>query len=403
MLKSGGSGRLDGYWFMHMNDQKPYDIAIVGGGLAGLALSIQSAKAGYKTILFEKEEYPFHRVCGEYVSLESWNFLEDLGVPLSDLNLPIIKKLVVSAPNGKTLTHNLPLGGFGISRHKLDSMLAVIAQKNGVYLLDATKVQELSFENDMFTLHCSPSDKAADSFTVKSGIVCGSFGKRSNLDIKWKRDFVKKRPNKLNNYIGVKYHIQYDYPEDTIALHNFRNGYCGISKIEDNRYCLCYLTTAAELEKAGNSIRQMESGFLYRNPHLEKIFTHSKFLLSEPVVISQVSFDKKSLVENHVLMVGDAAGMITPLCGNGMSMALHGSKIYFQWLQKYFKQQITRSEMENGYMQEWNRHFHTRLQTGRVVQSLFGKELMTNIFINAIKPFPGFISYLIRKTHGQPF
>jgi len=380
-----------------------YDIAIIGGGLSGLSLAIQSARAGYKTILFEKEEYPFHRVCGEYVSLESWNFLEDLGVPLSDLNLPIIKKLVVSAPNGKTLTHNLPLGGFGISRHKLDSMLAVIAQKNGVYLLDATKVQELSFENDMFTLHCSPSDKAADSFTVKSGIVCGSFGKRSNLDIKWKRDFVKKRPNKLNNYIGVKYHIQYDYPEDTIALHNFRNGYCGISKIEDNRYCLCYLTTAAELEKAGNSIRQMESGFLYRNPHLEKIFTHSKFLLSEPVVISQVSFDKKSLVENHVLMVGDAAGMITPLCGNGMSMALHGSKIYFQWLQKYFKQQITRSEMENGYMQEWNRHFHTRLQTGRVVQSLFGKELMTNIFINAIKPFPGFISYLIRKTHGQPF
>jgi len=380
-----------------------YDIAIIGGGLSGLSLAIQSARAGYKTILFEKEEYPFHRVCGEYISLESWNFLEDLGVPLSDLNLPIIKKLIVSAPNGKTLMHNLPLGGFGISRHKLDNMLAVIAQKNGVYLLDATKVQELSFEDDMFTLHCSPTDKAADTFTVKSGIVCGSFGKRSNLDIKWKRDFVKQRPNKLNNYIGVKYHIQYDYPEDTIALHNFRNGYCGISKIEDNRYCLCYLTTAAELEKAGNSIRQMESGFLYRNPHLEKIFTHSKFLLSEPVVISQVSFDKKSLVENHVLMVGDAAGMITPLCGNGMSMALHGSKIYFQWLQKYFDKQITRSDMENGYMQEWHRHFHTRLQTGRMVQSLFGKELMTNVFINAIKPFPGFISYLIRKTHGQPF
>ena len=390
-------------FFNSLESSTTYDIAIIGGGLAGLALAIQSARAGYKTILFEKEEYPFHRVCGEYISLESWNFLEDLGVPLSDLNLPIIKKLIVTAPNGKTLKHDLPLGGFGISRFKLDSMLAIIAQKNGVDVLDSTKVQDLSFENETFILHCSPSEKAAAIFTVNSRLVCGSFGKRSNLDIKWKRDFVKKRPNKLNNYIGVKYHIQSDFPEDSIALHNFRNGYCGISKIEDNRYCLCYLTTAGELEKAGNSIRQMESDFLYRNPHLEKIFTHSKFLLNEPVIISQVSFDRKSLVENHVLMVGDAAGMITPLCGNGMSMALHGSKIYFQWLQKFFDRKISRSDMEIGYMREWHTHFHARLQTGRIVQGLFGKELMTNVFINSIRPFPKFISFLIRKTHGQPF
>src|SRR5215471_5857645 len=107
-------------------DLRVYDVAVIGGGLGGLALSIQSAKAGYKTILFEKERYPFHKVCGEYVSLESWNFLEDLGVPLSQMNLPIINRLLVTAPNGKELEKDLPLGGFGISRYKLDSMLAQI-------------------------------------------------------------------------------------------------------------------------------------------------------------------------------------------------------------------------------------------------------------------------------------
>ena len=77
-----------------------YDVAVIGGGLGGLALGIQCARAGYKTIVFEKEEYPFHRVCGEYISLESWNFLEELGMPLSDMNLPVIKRLLVSSPNG---------------------------------------------------------------------------------------------------------------------------------------------------------------------------------------------------------------------------------------------------------------------------------------------------------------
>ena len=64
-----------------------YDVAIVGGGLAGLTLSIQCADAGYKTILFEKEQYPFHKVCGEYISYESWDFLQDLGVDLDAMNV----------------------------------------------------------------------------------------------------------------------------------------------------------------------------------------------------------------------------------------------------------------------------------------------------------------------------
>ena len=45
------------------NHQKKYDVAIIGGGLAGLALSIQLAKKNYSVILFEKEKYPFQVIC----------------------------------------------------------------------------------------------------------------------------------------------------------------------------------------------------------------------------------------------------------------------------------------------------------------------------------------------------
>src|SRR5258706_15075940 len=117
-----------------MNENKLYDIAIVGGGLAGLALSIQCANAGFKTILFEKETYPFHKVCGEYISLESWNFLEELGLPLSDWGLPVIRRVLISAPNGESVEQELPLGGFGISRYKIDAALAGIARASGVVL-----------------------------------------------------------------------------------------------------------------------------------------------------------------------------------------------------------------------------------------------------------------------------
>src|SRR5258707_15464115 len=121
---------------LSLQQEEEYDVAIIGGRLAGLSLSIQLARMGHKTIVLEKEKYPFHKVCGEYISLESWNFLEENGIPLSDWNLPLIKRLIVSAPNGNFIEHDLPLGGFGISRHKLDAALAEVAKLSGVQLME---------------------------------------------------------------------------------------------------------------------------------------------------------------------------------------------------------------------------------------------------------------------------
>jgi len=380
--------------------KEAYDVAIIGGGLAGLALSIQSAKAGYKTILFEKEKYPFHKVCGEYVSLESWNFLEEIGMPLSQMDLPVIRNLLVTAPDGKELEQSLPLGGFGISRYLLDSMLALIAMENGVRVMEETKVNDVSFENELFNIQPT---SGGNLFTIQSKVIAGTFGKRSNLDIKWKRKFILQKQNKLNNYIAVKYHIKTDWPSDLIALHNFKNGYCGISQIEDGKYCLCYLTTAKNLEQCHHSIPEMEKEILCKNPHLEKIFNHSGKLYASPVTISQISFVKKTQIHDHILLIGDAAGMITPLCGNGMSMALHGSKIAFEQIDLFLKNKIPRWQMEQDYTNHWRKEFGNRLKAGRIIQRFFGNTFLSDVLVSSLKPFPGLTNKLISLTHGQPF
>lgn len=373
-----------------------YDIAIIGGGLAGLALSIQCVRAGYRTILFEKEKYPFHKVCGEYISLESWNFLEELGVPLSDMQLPAITRLQISAPNGKIIESNLPLGGFGISRYTLDLMLANIARKEGVVVMEETRVLNVVYRNNGFVVFSSCGE-------TEVKVAAGTFGKRSNLDAKWKRPFTQVKPNKLNHYVGIKYHIRINFPEDLIALHNFENGYCGISRVDGDRYCLCYLTTAANLRKCHSDIAAMEKRILQKNPLLEKIFTEAQFLYEEPLTVSRISFNNKNQVENHVLLIGDAAGMITPLCGNGMSMALHGSKLAFEEIGQFLKGRISRYEMEMQYTQQWEKYFSRRLQAGRLIQRFFGNISLSNFLLTSLKPFPKIITWLIRQTHGKPF
>lgn len=379
-----------------MPDAVPYDLAVVGGGLAGLSLAIQAADAGYRTILFEKERYPFHKVCGEYISMESYAFLQQLGVPLEQWQPPLIHQLQVSDVKGKQYAFDLKQGGFGISRFLLDSTLYQLALQKGVTVHTSDKVTNIDFRDDLFTIHSSRT-------TVRARLTAGSFGKRSNLDVQWQRPFIRQRPGKLNHYIAVKYHIRYPQPADTISLHNFHNGYCGISRIENDTCCLCYLTTAGNLAAAGHSIAAMEKQVLFRNPRLKEIFTNAIFVYQQPLVISQVSFDIKEQVFNHALLMGDAAGLITPLCGNGMSMALHASKIAFEAALPFWEACCSREEMGNEYTLRWQQQFSKRLAVGRNIQQLFGSNFTTSLFLAAmglLKPLAG---RLIRATHGQPF
>ena len=373
-----------------------YDAAIIGGGLAGLALSIQLSKLGYSVVLFEKEKYPFHKVCGEYISRESWDFLERLGIDLKSLDVSTISHLQISSVNGKILEQKLPLGGFGISRFRLDHELSKIARDAGVIIEEETKVTDVVFDQLNFIINAGHN-------VYKVKLAFGSFGKRSNLDIKWRRGFVTAQKNKLNNYIGVKYHIRSGFPSNTIALHSFPGGYCGIVKIEADKYNLCYLTTAGNLIACGNNIKEMERTILAKNPHLKKIWEESVFLDDTQSTISQISFDKKSQVEEHMLMIGDAAGMITPLCGNGMSMALHGSKLACEEAVHFLHGQITRDEMENNYTMQWQHHFAGRLKSGRMIQRLFGNNPATNLIIGLARVFPSISRFVIKQTHGKPF
>lgn len=379
-----------------MNTESDHDVAIVGGGLAGLSTAIQLVKSGHSIILFEKEKYPFHRVCGEYISMESWDHLNKLGVDLKHYEPPIIRHLHISNTNGRSIREKLPLGGFGMSRFFLDNKLADVARASGVTILENTRVNDIDFDDSGFSAHCA--DKI-----YKAKIICGSFGKRSNLDIKWKRPFTLSPKNKLNNYIGVKYHVKTNFQDDTIALHFFKNGYCGISKIEEDKFNLCYMTTADNLQQSGGDIGQMEQTILSENPFLKEIFQTSKKWEQEPVTISQISFDKKKPVENHILMTGDSAGMITPLCGNGMSMAFHSSKLAAENIHFFLSNKISREKMEEQYAQQWQKQFSGRLSAGRRIQRLTTDPFLMNLLLRTGSAFPPLVKWIIRQTHGDPF
>ncbi|MEP2670820.1 MAG: NAD(P)/FAD-dependent oxidoreductase [Cyclobacteriaceae bacterium] len=367
-------------------------VTIIGGGLSGLLTSIQLARENIPVQLFEKKIYPFHRVCGEYISNETIPFLKSLDLYPGEFQPSTINRFQLTSVNGKSAIMPLDLGGFGISRYTFDHWLCQKAIQEGVELHQGTEVDKIDFQEDQFIV--SSHQK---SFTA--GLVVGSFGKRSRLDVNMGRKFIKKR----SPYVGVKYHIKIDHADGLIALHNFKDGYCGISHIENGISNLCYLSHRRNLKRAG-SINAMEEQILFKNPFLKNIFNTAEFIFSQPETINEISFETKGPVDNHVLMAGDAAGMITPLCGNGMAMAIHSSKILSRQIVRFCKEEsCSREQLETAYAKEWQQQFATRLRIGRQLQNLFGSTFASNMAVGLARNFKPLAVYLISKSHGKPF
>jgi len=371
--------------------KKIYDVIIVGGGLAGLINAILLSKADLSVLVIEKKKYPFHRVCGEYISNEVLPFLNSIDINPFDLGAQKISNFFLSSPSGKQkIEIPLDLGGFGISRYAFDEYLYNKALKSGAEFIIGKKVEDIRYEDENFKVFTN------DEGFIESKLVIGAFGKRSHLDKNFNRAFIQSS----SPYIGVKYHIKTDFPKDLIALHNFKDGYCGISGIEDEKYNMCYLTTRKNLKKYG-TIDEMEENIVFKNPFLRAIKSNSEFLFNKPEVINEISFARKSTIENHILMSGDTAGLITPLCGNGMAMAIHSAKILSENIKKYYSQNLSRQQLEENYSAQWKINFNKRLWAGRNIQKLFGNTFLSEIAIGGLKHSAAAVNGLVSLTHGD--
>lgn len=368
-------------------------IVVAGGGLAGLITALHLAREGIFCTVVEKKKYPFHRVCGEYISQEVVPYLKRLDIYPDSLRPVRINRFQLSSVRGEVAEIVLNPGGFGVSRYALDHYWYECALQAGVHFLLDTEINEIREQNKVFSVDTS-------SGVIEADIVIAAHGKRSRIDKYLKRDFF----NRSSPYVGVKYHARLDaHPEDLISLHNFTGGYCGVSRVEGGQINICYLTHRDNVRTHGN-LRHMEEAVLFRNPLIRELFRNAQFLFENPETINEISFETKGPVENHIFFCGDAAGMITPLCGNGMAMAIHSAKLLAERVARFCNDdRFTREMLERDYAKAWRSQFGTRLWSGRVIQNLFGGDTSSNLAVAMARHVKPVARFLVGLTHGKPF
>jgi flavin-dependent dehydrogenase len=365
------------------------DVAVLGGGLAGLSAAIILQRYGFQTILIEKKKYPFHKVCGEYLSLESGMLLSWLGISHENPDLPLLDRIKITEPRGAFFEGSLPLGGIGISRYFLDLELKKILEKEGGIVWEGTTATGITKTAEGFEIHTSqPLHPFAE---VR--LAFGAFGRN-------KPRFLHQEERKGKGFIGVKRHVRADIPDNRIELHHFPGGYCGISAVENGAYCLCYLLQEAIAAKHKGNLEEVERQYLFQNPFLARYFSEFE-TLTPRFSTSGVMFRDRPLSREGLLFLGDSAGMIPPLAGNGMSMALHAAVLAAMHAMPFLRGRTGAEQMLKDYEKSWKTNFSLRLKVAKGLQRIMENPRFTRLTLQSFRQFPGLFSASARLTHGR--
>ena len=373
-----------------------YDALVIGGGLAGCSTATQLARRGHSVLLAEQSTYPRHKLCGEFLSPEAQSSFRQLEVldAVRDAGASTMTRTLLTAPNGTATEHALPDSALGLSRHHLDQLLFQHACTTGVDGRPGTRVTGVDGSlNEGFAV-------TVGGETVEARLVFGAYGRRGHLDRTLDRPFLKQR----TPYVGFKAHYAGPSAADvsnTIELHSAPGGYCGLSPVEDDRINVCWIGHTDALTDAGGTPGAMLEDSLRRNPVLDERLRGLHRVSDQFRAVSQVPLMPKSRFAGGVCMIGDAAGMIAPLCGDGMAMALRTADLVTPFASEYLDGRRSPSSFRSAYETTWTNTFGRRMRLGRWIHAAAFRPGAARFLVQSCRFLPPLARWLIRTTRGR--
>jgi len=400
------------------------DALIIGGGPAGASAAITLAQAGWETVLVEAKAYPREMLCGEFLSPECRVLLAGLGVGTGHDSSPGAAAAApataqaASSLRGAVPIHTvrfhadagravweaaLPGPALGVSRSELDACLAERARAAGVDLWEGCQVSEVSGRlGRVFESEIKGTRKTSAGQTcIRARVVVGAYGKRSALDHALGRSFIRK----AQPFVALKAHFRGPPLDGRIEMHAFPGGYCGVSEIEGDQRNVCLLVrqpvfqrySQGEGEPAQNFITWMRT----QTPTLDEWLKQAEPVYPRWLAIAQVPFTAKESIAGDILMAGDAAGLIAPLAGDGIAMALESGQMAGQHLMAFLSGERDAESLRRTYSRAWQRKFSLRMGLGRQLQPLLLDPAAAKSALRLLAAFPPLGSLLIRWTRGN--
>ena len=371
------------------------DVAVVGGGPAGSTLAALLAGRGFSVAIIDRDVFPRDKLCGEFLSYDALPVVDALGV-LAQIDAHGAPRIEMCRIVGARRTYEFafPHAARGVSRLLLDDLLLRAAVSRGAEALDGWTATQIA--NDLVTI-----ERDGVTRTLRPRVIAGAWGRWGRFDQQLGRAFVRDRSHR--NF-GFKRHYRVAgrglRVADVIELYSFRRGYLGVSAVEGGITNICGLVHASRLTGHKGRWESFVDEIRGEEPVLERLYAQFEpaqegFLSSEPVI-----FRGRSAVEGGIFMIGDASGIIDPLTGNGMAMAIQSALLAAMHVARLLGGEA-RTRVEDAYRSAHRAMFAHRIAWARRSAWMLSRPWL----VNALMPTPlrhtHFGSFLLRRTRAS--
>lgn len=359
------------------------EIAVLGGGPAGAATACALAARGQEVLLLERAAGPRHKVCGEFLSIETLASLTHLGIDPKALGASPVDRLAVSTPSG-CCDAALPFRALSLSRFRLDQAILDRAAMLGAAVRQSVPVRIVEPLNTGWQLRCGGGE------TIRCRILVLATGKRALRGMVDGRD---------GSRVGLKMHLRLTAKAaQTLAgrveLFLFRCGYAGLELVEDGVANLCLLLPAGVAADIGPGWTALCDFLTTTAPDLARRLDGAAALWERPraVVCPAGGHLRRELPgpENPLYPVGDRLAHVPPFTGDGLAIALHSAAAAAE--------HICRNGSPAAYLAEMRRRIAPALCVAGAVSRLAASRVGSLMLISLGRRAPGLLQTIARRT-----
>lgn len=387
-----------------LDPSRPFDVAIAGAGLAGASLALRLAGAGARVALLDPGVFPRDKLCGEFLSPESWGVLERLGLDGAVVRTGYhpIRTVRLSTPRGRILEADVvgPDGrpGIGLSRSVLDDLLVRRARAAGAEVLEGTRVGG-PVVRDGRVVGLTARGGHGGPFEVRATVVVAADGRHSGLVRRTGTTRVcsRFRPR----HFGLKRHLWVadttaSEPLGTVGLHLVPGGYGGTCRVEGSQTNFCALLPESALHRHRGDLDRLAAVWLGRNPVLARLWEAST-PAGDWKTVSGVRVEVSTPRLAGIVYAGDCRGTVDPLGGQGMTMALLGAELLVPFVKEALAGGGAEPLLQRRYEAAWHGRFDRRIRLCR----LFHHVLVNPSWIDLASVFPAMATRVLAAGYGR--
>lgn len=312
-------------------------IAIVGAGPAGTSLAIRLAQQDLEITLVERETFPRHKLCGEFISPECLSHFEELGVLEEMLAAggTRIDETRFYAPGGRSFS--VSSGAFhghgfalGLSRAEMDNRLLQRAKSVGVSVYEDSIVNAVSTSNGRIA-GLTARRGNGEMFDVPADLFVDATGRARVLSKLLEKNKsgrpVRTVPGR-SIFVGFKSHLKgAAIANGTCEIYLFPGGYGGLSPVEVGLTNHCFMVKSSIAREFGGDVEKIVEKVVTRNKRAADTLANAE-PVREWLAVSVAGFGRAEPdLAANLLSVGDSAAFIDPFTGSGMLMAFESASV----------------------------------------------------------------------------